>query len=585
MKRFMQLSLVCLTGFVLFTLLNISPHLDKSFFAVFVGLAFSTFFTRTMFFFYKKYDFKLVFALQKCLEYSPFVALIVFVLRRAGSYDTATIIDAFCVVLWLIFSLSAVLALRIIAPKKVAKLAPEYAKYLANKTSKKPHGIYRALCEITGWLDALIQAIFMVMLVNIFILQLYEIPSESMVPEFLIKDRVIVFKTLSGPKFPLSQIGLPYFHSYKRGDIVVFRNPHYSQDRRSEVKTVVSQLVYMCTLTTVNLNTDADGNPKADPLVKRVCAVPGEQIVMQDGILYHRTKEQDSWQIVTEDAKWASWNLNAIKPEIKRGIKEFPITDSGYSFMEELENKRRSLDIEEAYKACLDIVKELESLHIVAKSEDNSNYDIGQKQLFAYNLFNNNESMTRRIITQPGGLEWFHAFMLDWHEHLPQIKDDYLLGNIYDEASYKLNLLAKLCIGRLYLCNAKLLKNEVPFSMWQADESRNLIMKEAQNINAYIFFQDRRNLCVFPPNDKDGKPTYIPENCYFMMGDNRFNSLDMRHSYDEWLSPLTLQDKYSVLYLCSLSPQYVSRAKILGTSCYRFWPLNRVGIPGLTGGL
>ena len=32
----------------------------------------------------------------------------------------------------------------------------------------------------------------------------------------------------------------------------------------------------MLTLTSVNLNVDEDGNPIADPLVKRVCAVEGE---------------------------------------------------------------------------------------------------------------------------------------------------------------------------------------------------------------------------------------------------------------------------------------------------------------------
>ena len=106
-----------------------------------------------------------------------------------------------------------------------------------------------------------------VLLVNIFIFQLYEIPSESMVPEFLIKDRVVVFKTPSGPKFPLSDVGLPAFRSYKRGDIVVFRNPHYETTRKSEVKTLFLRL-FMLTFTKVNLNVDEYGEMKADPLVK-----------------------------------------------------------------------------------------------------------------------------------------------------------------------------------------------------------------------------------------------------------------------------------------------------------------------------
>ena len=47
-----------------------------------------------------------------------------------------------------------------------------------------------------------------------------------MVPEFMIGDRVVVIKTPSGPKFPLSEVGIPRMRSYSRGDIVIFSNPH-----------------------------------------------------------------------------------------------------------------------------------------------------------------------------------------------------------------------------------------------------------------------------------------------------------------------------------------------------------------------
>ena len=82
---------------------------------------------------------------------------------------------------------------------------------------------------------------------------------------------------------------------YKKGDVVVLRNPHYRIDRKSEVKTVVSQIISMLTLTTVNLNTDENGQLKADPLVKRIVGQPGEQLVMQDGVLYYRTKDNDTF--------------------------------------------------------------------------------------------------------------------------------------------------------------------------------------------------------------------------------------------------------------------------------------------------
>ncbi|MBO4386625.1 MAG: signal peptidase I, partial [Treponema sp.] len=103
-------------------------------------------------------------------------------------------------------------------------------------------------------------------------------------------------------------------------------------------------------------------------------------------------------------------------------------------------------------------------------------------------------------------------------------------------------------------------------------------MAYAQKLNSYLARLDQRNMPVFPENAKDGSPSYIPENCYFMMGDNRYNSLDMRHSYDYTLIPITKYDELSITYYSNMSPQYVSREKILGRASLRIWPLNRFGL-------
>ena len=106
------------------------------------------------------------------------------------------------------------------------------------------------------------------------------------------------------------------------------------------------------------------------------------------------------------------------------------------------------------------------------------------------------------------------------------------------------------------------------------------LMQEAVKLNTYVFLLDRRNMGPFPSNDANGQAVFIPENCYFMMGDNRFNSLDMRHSYSQKLMPLTSFDAYSVTYYTSLEPQYVNKNKILGNASYRFYPFDRRGVPG-----
>ena len=183
-----------------------------------------------------------------------------------------------------------------------------------------------------------------------------------MVPEFLVRDRVVVFKTASGPRFPLSNVGIPQMRSYDRGDIVVFRNPHYSRDRQSEVRTFVSQLVYTLTFTMVNLNVDEAGNLKADPLVKRVTGLPGEQLMMVDGVLYSRTKDSPEFTVVQEDARWAEWNVAALPHKILEKVQDIPVPEAIYQSMLQCEKIKNSLHYDSVRKEILQLVEEFSSI-------------------------------------------------------------------------------------------------------------------------------------------------------------------------------------------------------------------------------
>ena len=178
-----------------------------------------------------KEDRRFINVFRELLQYEPYVLLIAFVFRRAGEKGTFFAVDLIQVVLWCVTSCLCLYILHFINPKRISKIDETWNEYISAHTITKKRGLKRIGAEILSWIDALLQAVFMVLLLNVFIVQLYEIPSESMVPEFLIRDRVVVFKTASGPKFPLSKVGIPYIRNYKRGDIVVFRNPHYSEDR------------------------------------------------------------------------------------------------------------------------------------------------------------------------------------------------------------------------------------------------------------------------------------------------------------------------------------------------------------------
>ena len=561
----------------LFSLSNICFGLDAAALAFPLALAFNAaLFWQTYFGLLKNPARSNFCAVKKLLQYQPFAHLIAFIIRRAGANGTSFALDAVSVFLWL-FSFAASFAiLRLISERRLAKSVPQWAEF---SKAKKRKGAAWLCFEILDWADALVQAVFMVLLFQIFFFQFYKIPSESMVSELMVRDRLMVSKITSGPKFPLTKVGLPALKKYKRGDIVVFRNPHYEGGRKEEVKSVVSELVYMLTFTTVNLNVDKNGQIKADPLVKRLVGIPGEQLMMVNGILYSRTKDSPSFKPVAQDAKWANYNLNEKSPALKKMILEFPIDQEGYEEMLAFEKERDALDIAAAAQECKNIAREFGRLAgIQAFGEPQKNF-LSQNDLFEFNLLRENYSLAARLLSAgQAGADWFNAFMTGWiSQSQVALKDGLYGGDLYADSNFRLNLFLKLCVGNFVLRDCQLMSAGVSFSELAKDAKIQGLWNRAQLLHSYVNFLDRRNMPAFPANSADGSPNYIPKDSYFMMGDNRFNSLDMRHRYEEVLTPLSPLDAYSVYYYSNMEPQCVAADKILGTTEFRFWPKGRIG--------
>ena len=549
----------------LFTLLLINFSLDISILAFPLALIFSAIlFYLSYFKIFKETDGSKAMAVLKLTQYLPYFLLLCFILRRAGKNGSSGFYDLITVLLWLLIFVTSLILSNLMGEKKIKKLSEGWA---VKPEFKKPKGAARIAFEIVDWADALVWAIFTVMLFQIFVFQLYEIPSESMVPTFLIKDRVIVSKFDCGPKFPLTNIGLPDFRHYKRGQTIVLRNPHYSLDRKSEVKTVTSQLLYMLTFMTVNINRDEDGELKADPLVKRICGEPGEQLVMQDGQLYARKNGQD-FKPVEIDNKFATWNLNALQQNIKKKVESFPLSASEYEDMLDFEEYRRNYDLNVAKFRAQEIVRNLNNY---AASVPKTG-DFTAPSLFEYILFSQVNTIALDLISKAGGTKWFSDFMTSWIENKDKKRD------LYSESNFRLNVITKITFGNLVLRTIELSKNNVSASKWQNDAVFKENYELANKLNWYIqSLLDERNMPVFPANDANGNACYIPKNCYFMMGDNRFNSLDLRHSYDQKMKPLTDDDKLSIEYYSMMEPQYVNKRYIIGKPVYRFWPATRRG--------
>ena len=565
-KNFKLLSIIELTSACIFTLLNLSFHADISLLAFPLSLIYLGI---TGWFLFKKLildtDGKNLYAAIKLNEYLPYFFFITFIIRRAGKNGTPFAVDLIAVICWFIVFVLAYFTSRNLYPAKNAKIVQGWAVVPVEKKFK---GGAKILFEVVDWIDAFFWAIFTVLIFQIFLLQLYEIPSESMVPTFLIKDRVFVSKIDCGPKFPLTDVGLPDFRKYKRGDTIVLRNPHYSMDRKSEVKTVTSQLIYMFSLMTVNLNKDADGELKADPLVKRITGLPGEQLVMQDGSLYRRTSASDVFEEVALDAKYASWNLNSVNPKLKRYVQHFPLNSEQYQNMLDFEEKRRNYDLNAAKFQAYELARQFRSLCKV--NQDAGSFS--KPELYEGNLFRNKNDLFKRMYMQEGGADWFENFMTSWVVSKNESRD------LYAESNYRLNVMAKIIFGKMMVEYARFYSDGMDQAKWDSQPSVNELMQEIELHFWYVqTLLDSRNMPVFPANDSNGNPQYIPANCYFMMGDNRFNSLDLRHSYDYSEKALANADPLSITYYSIMAPQYINKKYIIGKPVFRFWPLGRLG--------
>ena len=122
----------------------------------------------------------------------------------------------------------------------------------ASRSGRSQPSTTRSLIE---WILVVAGAVAVALLVRVFAVQAFYIPSESMEPTLEVNDRVLVNR-------------LSYrLHDINRGDVIVFEKP-------------------------ASLVTPA-GPDEIKDLIKRVVALPGESVVLQDGNVYIDGRQLD----------------------------------------------------------------------------------------------------------------------------------------------------------------------------------------------------------------------------------------------------------------------------------------------------
>jgi signal peptidase I len=137
------------------------------------------------------------------------------------------------------------------------------------------------------YVEAIVTALILALLIRTFIVQAFKIPSGSMIPTLLIGDHILVNKFLYGTTIPFSDKKILIFKHPEKGDIIVFKYPR---------------------------------NPDKD-FIKRVMATEGDVIEEKNKVIYLNGKALSEPYIQHVDTRL---NFNAIDPRDNFGPMKIP---------------------------------------------------------------------------------------------------------------------------------------------------------------------------------------------------------------------------------------------------------------------
>jgi signal peptidase I len=146
---------------------------------------------------------------------------------------------------------------------------------------------------IIEWVDAFLWAAFVVLLINQYLFQAYQIPSPSMENTLKISDRIFVNKLIYGPEL-LPGVGkLPGYRVPTRNKIIIFESPTYIS--KGTLFDIVQRVLYMLTLSLVDIDRDENGKPRAHFLIKRAVGVAGDRLRIREGEVEIRPPGAAEW--------------------------------------------------------------------------------------------------------------------------------------------------------------------------------------------------------------------------------------------------------------------------------------------------
>ncbi|MCL2180045.1 MAG: signal peptidase I [Treponema sp.] len=190
---------------------------------------------------------------------------------------------------------------------KIQYVTEKFLSYRANVRREKKEK-RKGKNPILDWLEAFLWAAGMVLLINQYLVQAYRIPSGSMIDTLNVGDHVFVNKIIYGPELLPGLAKLPSPVIPKRNDIIIFENPSYIS--RGPVFDIAQRIIYMLTLSLVDIDKDESGDPRVHFLIKRAAGQGGDRFIMENGEMTVRFAGEDRWTSERDYNALRGWNHN-----------------------------------------------------------------------------------------------------------------------------------------------------------------------------------------------------------------------------------------------------------------------------------
>jgi signal peptidase I len=195
--------------------------------------------------------------------------------------------------------------------KKGYLKSTQQSKPTQPKTKKEKHldELYKKKRgRIRENVEVVVSAVVIAIIIRIFLVEAYMIPSPSMYPNLIEGDHLLVNKFFYGVRIPVLNIKLPGFTQPNSSDIVVFQVPNYTSPG------MWREFLNLVTFGIAGLDNTRE-NPKL--LIKRAIGVPGDLLRMDENAELERGNKSNQWvlqpmlqELTMKSHSYKSWMVD-----------------------------------------------------------------------------------------------------------------------------------------------------------------------------------------------------------------------------------------------------------------------------------